>query len=51
MKTLQLSRGDVALVKGKKRKDTILIVLLDDKLDDGFARINRVGRNNLRVKL
>ena len=39
------------LVKGKKRKDTVLIVLADDDLDDGSARINRVVRHNLRVKL
>ena len=38
------------LVKGKKRKDTVLIVLADDDLDDGSARINRVIRHNLRVK-
>jgi transitional endoplasmic reticulum ATPase len=38
------------LVKGKKRKDTVLIVLADDDLDDGSARINRVVRHNLRVK-
>jgi hypothetical protein len=50
METLQLFRGDTVLVKGKKRKDTVLIVLADDDLDDGSARINRVVRNNLRVK-
>jgi transitional endoplasmic reticulum ATPase len=50
METLQLFRGDTVLVKGKKRKDTVLIVLADDELDDGSARINRVVRNNLRVK-
>ena len=50
MDTLQLFRGDTVLVKGKKRKDTVLIVLADDDLDDGSARINRVVRNNLRVK-
>lgn len=38
------------LVKGKKRKDTVLIVLADDDLDDGSVRINRVVRHNLRVK-
>jgi len=37
-------------VKGKKRKDTVLIVLADDDLDDGSVRINRVVRHNLRVK-
>lgn len=50
MDTLQLFRGDTVLVKGKKRKDTVLIVLADDDLDDGSARINRVVRHNLRVK-
>ena len=50
METLQLFRGDTVLVKGKKRKDTVLIVLADDELDDGSARINRVVRHNLRVK-
>ncbi|KAJ5990318.1 hypothetical protein N7522_010525 [Penicillium canescens] len=50
METLQLFRGDTVLVKGKKRKDTVLIVLADDDLDDGSARINRVVRHNLRVK-
>lgn len=50
METLQLFRGDTVLVKGKKRKDTVLIVLNDDDLDDGSARINRVVRQNLRVK-
>jgi hypothetical protein len=50
MDTLQLFRGDTVLVKGKKRRDTVLIVLADDDLDDGSARINRVVRSNLRVK-
>lgn len=50
MDTLQLFRGDTVLVKGKMRKDTVLIVLADDDLDDGSARINRVVRHNLRVK-
>lgn len=50
MEELQLFRGDTVLVRGKKRKDTVLIVLADDDLDDGSARINRVVRHNLRVK-
>ncbi|KAK8021233.1 cell division control protein 48 [Apiospora arundinis] len=50
MEQLQLFRGDTVLVRGKKRKDTVLIVLADDDLDDGSARINRVVRHNLRVK-
>ncbi|GME94447.1 unnamed protein product [[Candida] boidinii] len=51
METLQLFRGDSVLVKGKKRKDTVLIVLADDDMEDGVCRINRVARNNLRVRL
>ncbi|KKK18157.1 cell division cycle protein, partial [Aspergillus ochraceoroseus] len=50
MDALQLFRGDTVLVRGKKRKETALIVLADDDLDDGSARINRVVRHNLRVK-
>ncbi|CAN6625468.1 cell division control protein 48 [Trichomonascus vanleenenianus] len=51
MDLLQLFRGDTVLVKGKKRKDTVLIVLADEELEDGVARLNRVVRNNLRVRL
>src|SRR5437762_242958 len=51
METLGLFRGDTVLVKGKKRKDTVLIVLADDDLADGMARINRVIRANIRVRL
>ena len=50
METLSLFRGDTVLVKGKKRKDTVLIVLADDELEEGNARINRTIRHNLRVK-
>ncbi len=50
MDTLQLFRGDTVLVRGKKRKDTVLVVLSDDDLDEGSARLNRVVRQNLRVK-
>ncbi|AOA65350.1 AAA ATPase [Komagataella phaffii CBS 7435] len=51
MELLQLFRGDTVLVKGKKRKDTVLIVLADDDIEDGACRVNRVVRNNLRVRL
>ena len=50
MDKLGLFRGDTVLVRGKKRKDTVLVVLADDDLDDGSARLNRVVRHNLRVK-
>ncbi|WBW70671.1 AAA family ATPase involved in ubiquitin-mediated protein degradation Cdc48 [Schizosaccharomyces osmophilus] len=51
METLQLFRGDTVVVKGKRRKDTVLIVLTDDEMEDGAARLNRVVRNNLRIRL
>lgn len=51
MDKLELFRGDTVIVKGKKRKETVLIVLVDDDLEDGAIRINRVVRNNLRVRL
>ena len=39
------------MLKGKKRRDTVLIVLADDELDNNRIRINKVVRNNLRVRL
>ncbi|CAJ0641148.1 15794_t:CDS:10 [Entrophospora sp. SA101] len=51
MEKLQLFRGDTVLVKGKKRRDTVLIVLADDSCDDSKVKINKVVRNNLRVRL
>lgn len=51
MDKLELFRGDTVLVKGKKRKDTVLIVLIDDELEDGACRVNRVVRNNLKIRL
>ncbi|KAI8638946.1 transitional endoplasmic reticulum ATPase [Parasitella parasitica] len=51
MERLQLFRGDTVIVKGKKRRDTVLIVLADDDMEDNKAKINKVVRNNLRVRL
>ncbi len=51
MDLLQLFRGDTVLVKGKRRRDTVLIVLSSDEMEDGVARVNRVVRNNLRLRL
>ncbi|ODV63440.1 AAA family ATPase CDC48 [Ascoidea rubescens DSM 1968] len=51
METLELFKGDTILVKGKKRKDTVLIVLADNDVEDGTCRVNRVVRNNLRIRL
>lgn len=51
MDELQLFRGDTVLLKGKKRKDTVCIVLSDDTCPDEKIRMNKVVRNNIRVRL
>ncbi|KAG8095781.1 hypothetical protein GUJ93_ZPchr0013g34196 [Zizania palustris] len=51
MEKLQLFRGDTVLLKGKKRKDTICIVLADDTCEEPKVRMNKVVRKNLRVRL
>lgn len=67
METLGLFRGDTIIVRGKKRKDTgeyclaaayplltplsVLICLSSDDVDEGKIQMNKVARNNLRVKL
>eukprot|EP00397_Hematodinium_sp_SG-2012_P006382 GEMP01006412.1.p1 GENE.GEMP01006412.1~~GEMP01006412.1.p1 ORF type:complete len:785 (+),score=203.77 GEMP01006412.1:269-2623(+) len=51
MEELNLFRGDNVLIKGKKRKDTVCIVLADEGLDDSKLRLNKVVRKNLRVRL
>ncbi|KAI9476812.1 AAA ATPase cdc48 [Coemansia sp. RSA 989] len=51
LEKLGLFRGDTILVKGKKRRDTVLIVVPDDDCEDNKVRLNRVVRNNLRTRL
>lgn len=51
MDELRLFRGDTVLLKGKRRKETVCIVLSDDTCPDDKIRMNRVVRNNLRVRL
>lgn len=46
MERLQLFRGDTVIVKGKKRRDTVLIVLADDDMEDNKAKINKGKRLN-----
>ena len=36
---------------GKKRRDTVLICLSSDDVEEGRIQMNKVARNNLRVKL
>jgi len=51
MDELQLFRADSVIVKGKKRKETVCVVLSDDTCPTEKVRMNRVVRNNLRVKV
>ncbi|CAI9725756.1 transitional endoplasmic reticulum ATPase [Octopus vulgaris] len=51
MDELQLFRGDTVLLKGKRRRETVVIVLSDDSASDNKIRINRCVRSNLRVRL
>mmetsp|Transcript_22091 Transcript_22091/g.38164 ORF Transcript_22091/g.38164 Transcript_22091/m.38164 type:complete len:814 (+) Transcript_22091:229-2670(+) len=51
MEELQLFRGDTVLLRGKKRRDTVCIVLADETCDDAKIRMNRVVRNNIKVRL
>ncbi|XP_046388727.1 transitional endoplasmic reticulum ATPase TER94 isoform X2 [Ischnura elegans] len=51
MDELQLFRGDTVLLKGKRRKETVCIVLSDPACPDEKIRMNRVVRNNLHVRL
>ena len=51
MDELQLFRGDTILIKGKKRKETVCIVLSEDTCANEKIRMGRVIRNNLRVRL
>lgn len=48
---LQLFRGDSILMKGKKRRESVCIVLSEDGMEDGKIRMNKVVRKNLRVRL
>jgi len=51
MEELQLFRGDTVMIKGKRRKDTVCIVLADDTCDAGKIRMNKCVRKNLKVRL
>ncbi|XP_050121065.1 cell division cycle protein 48 homolog [Malus sylvestris] len=51
MEKLQFFRGDTVLIKGKKRRDTICIIIADDECEEPKIRMNKVVRANLRVRL
>ena len=51
MNTLNFFHGDAVLIKGKKRRDTVCIVLGDEACDKSKVFMNKVVRSNLRVRL
>lgn len=51
MDTLEFFRGDTVLIRGKRRKDTVCVVLADETCPEGKVRMNKVVRKNLRVHL
>jgi len=46
-----LFRGDTVLLKGKRRKDTVCIIMADDNCDNEKIKMNSIVRNNLHVKI
>jgi transitional endoplasmic reticulum ATPase len=51
MEELELFRGDTVLLKGKKRRDTVCIVLADETCEENKIRMNKSIRKNLRIRL
>ena len=50
MEELGLFRGETAIIKGKRRKDTICLVLSGDDCEVGKIQMNKVVRKNLGVR-
>ena len=52
MDELKLEKSETVILKGRKRKQLVLILLPDDSnsLSDNKVRLNEVSRNNLGVK-
>ena len=51
LQELQIFKGDVVLLQGKRHQSTVAVVLTDETCDTSKVRLNRVIRKNLRVKL
>lgn len=51
MKELKIFNGDPVLLRGKRRNKTLCIAIRDNKLDGQKVSVNKVVRNNLKVKL
>lgn len=51
MQELKIFKGSPILIKGKKRKETVAVPIIDPKLDNEKIRMNKVIRKNLRIRL
>lgn len=51
MSELKIFKGDAIFIKGKKRKETLVVALVDNKLEESKIRMNKTVRKNLRVRL
>jgi transitional endoplasmic reticulum ATPase len=51
MNELNIFKGDPIFIKGKKRKETLCIALVDQKMEEGKIKMNKVVRKNLRIRL
>ncbi|CAL5052125.1 unnamed protein product [Urochloa decumbens] len=51
MEELSIYHGDIVLLKGKRRRDTVCMAIPDEECGESKIRINKVARSNLRVRL
>lgn len=51
MTELKIFKGSPVIIKGKKRKETVAIPIIDNNLDNEKIRMNKTVRKNLRVRL
>lgn len=51
MDNLSIYHGDVVLLKGKRRRDTLCIAMPDPSCAEHAVRLNKTVRANLRVRL
>uniref|UniRef100_A0A8I6WN64 Uncharacterized protein n=2 Tax=Hordeum vulgare subsp. vulgare TaxID=112509 RepID=A0A8I6WN64_HORVV len=51
MDALHIFRNDVVVLRGKRRRETVCYAAKDESCPDGLARVNRVVRGNLRLRL
>lgn len=51
MDELGMFRGDTVTIKGKKRRETVCILLPEENCGHDKILMNRVVRHNLRVRI